>query len=56
MEVPFDDDNHHILINSKYFNCNEIIALKTKENHFGIFHLNIGSLNKHIDGLSNRLE
>ena len=52
-EVPFDDDNHHILINSKYFNINEINTLKTKENHFGILHLNTVSLNKHIDGLSN---
>ena len=53
IEVPFDDDNHHIFIDSKYFNINEINALKTKENHFGILHLNIVSLNKHIDGLSN---
>ena len=45
IEVPFDDDNHHILINSKYFNINE--------HHFGILHLNIESLNKHIDGISN---
>ena len=53
IEVPFADDNRNILINSKYFNINEINALKTKENHFGILHLNIASLNKHIDGLSN---
>ena len=52
IEVPFDDDNHHILINSKYFN-NEINVLKTKENHFAILHLNTPSLNKYIDGLSN---
>ena len=38
IEVPFDDDNHHIFIDSKYFNINEINALKTKENHFGILH------------------
>ena len=53
IEVPFADDNYHILINSKYFNINEMNALKTKENHFGILHLNIASLNKHINGLSN---
>ena len=53
IEVPFNDDNHHILINSKYFNVNEINTLKRKENHFGILHLNIASLNKHIDGLFN---
>ena len=29
VEVTFDDDNHHILINSKYFNVNEINVLKT---------------------------
>ena len=28
-------------------------ALKTKENRFGILHLNITSLYKHVDGLSN---
>ena len=55
IEVPFDDDNHHVLLNSKYFNVNEINALKTKENHFGILHLNIVSLNKHINCLSNLL-
>ena len=55
IEVPFDDDNHHILINSKYFNSNAVNALKSKENHFSILHLNIASLNKHIDGLSNLL-
>ena len=32
IKVPFDDDNHHILINSKYLNINEMNALKTKEN------------------------
>ena len=55
IEVPFDHDNHHILINSKYFNINEINALKTKENHFGILRLSIASLNKHVHGISNLL-
>ena len=55
MKVPSDDDNHDILINSKYFNINEMNALKTKENHFSILHLNIVCLNKHLDGLSNLL-
>ena len=53
IEVPFDDDNHHILINSKYLNIDEINTLKTKENHFGTLHLNIASLKKHADGISN---
>ena len=30
-------------------------ALKTKKKHFGILHVNIASLNKYIDGLSNLL-
>ena len=34
IEVPFDDDNPHIPISSKYFNTNEINALKTKEKSF----------------------
>ena len=37
IEVPFDDDNHHILINSKYFNINEINTLKTKEKIILVF-------------------
>ena len=41
--MPFDDGNHHILINSKYFNINEINAIKAKENHFGILNLSIAS-------------
>ena len=53
IEITFDDDNHHILINSKHFNINEMNPLKTKENHFGILHLNIASLNEHVDGFSN---
>ena len=43
IEFPFDDGNHHIHINSEYFNINEMNALKTKENHFGILHINIAS-------------
>ena len=38
IEVSFDDDNHRIIINKKYFNINEINALKTKGNHFAILH------------------
>ena len=44
IKVPFDNDNHHILIKSKCFNINEINTITTKENHFGILHLNIASL------------
>ena len=51
--MSFDDDGDHVLINSKYFDVNELNAIATKENHFGILHLNTASLNKHIDSLSN---
>lgn len=43
----FDDDYHHVLINSKYFDTNECNTIKTKEYYSGIFHLNIVSLKKH---------
>ena len=55
IEVSFDYNNHYVLINSKYFRINEVNALKTKENYFGIPHLIIVSLNKLIDGLFNLL-
>ena len=42
MEVLFDDDDHHNLINS--FNTNEIDVLKTKESHFCILNVNIAPL------------
>ena len=41
-----NDDNYHILINSIFFNIYEV--LEPKENHFGIFYLNVASLNKQI--------
>ena len=44
IEVAFDDDDHHVLINSKYFSINEVNDLKTKENHFSFLDLNIASL------------
>ena len=49
MEMPFDDNDHHTFINSKYYNVNELDALNNKANYFGILHLHIASLNKHID-------
>ena len=55
IEMPFDDNNHHTFINSKYYNINELNALNNKVNYFGILHLNIASLSKHIDSLSNFL-
>ena len=53
--MPFDDNNHHTFINSKYYNINELNALNNNANHFGIVHLNIASLSKHNDSLSNVL-
>ena len=55
IEMPFDDNDHHTFINSKYYNINELNALNNKVNYFGILHLNIASLSKHIDSLSNFL-
>ena len=42
--MPFDDNDHHTFINSKYFDINELNALNNKANYFGILHLNIASL------------
>ena len=53
--MPFDDNDHHTVINSKYYHINELNALNNKANYFGIFHINIAFLNKHIDSLSNVL-
>ena len=55
IELPFDDDVHHVFMDSKYFNTNEINALRTKENQFNIRQLHIASLNKHTDSISNLL-
>ena len=51
IELPFDDNDHHTFINSKYYDINELNALNNKGNYFGILHLNITSLSKHIDSL-----
>ena len=52
IKMPFDDNDHHTFINSKYYNINELNALNNKGNYFGILHLNIASLSKHIGSLS----
>ena len=44
--MPFDDNDHHTFINSKYCDINELNALNNKANYFGILHLNIASLSK----------
>ena len=55
IEIPFDDNDYYTFINSKYYDINELNALNSKANYFGILHLNIASLNKHIDSLSDVL-
>ena len=45
--MPFDNDDELRLIDSKYYNINELNSLQTKQNYFGILYLNIASLNKH---------
>ena len=52
--LPFDNENHYILITSTDFIINKINALETNGNNFSILHLNIVLLNKH-NGLSNLL-
>ena len=52
IEMPFDDNDHHTFINSKYYDINELNTLNNKSNYFGILHLNMTSLSKHIDSLS----
>ena len=44
-----DDNDHHAFINSTYYNINKLNSLNNKANYFGILHLNIASLSKHID-------
>ena len=53
--TPFDDNDHHTFINSKYYDINRVNSRNNKANYFGILHLNIASLSKHIDSLSNVL-
>ena len=39
IEMPFDDNDHHTFINSKYYDINKLNALNNKGNYFGILHL-----------------
>ena len=45
--MPFDDNDYHTFINSKYYHINELNALNNKAYYFGILRLNIASLSKH---------
>ena len=53
INTPYDDENHHIHINSKYYDVMEFNNLKIRDSAFGFFHLNIASLSKHFDNLYN---
>ena len=50
-----DESDHQIFINSKCHDVNELNVINNKVNYFWILHLNIASLNKHIDILSSVL-
>ena len=51
-----DNDENHIAINSQYYDINEFNKLDFKPDcSFSIGHVNIASLNKHVDDLYNLL-
>ena len=45
--MSFDEDNHPVFIDSKYYNINEPNALRVKQNYFRLLH-QIASVNKYI--------
>ena len=50
--VNIDDDDLPSSVNSKYFDITQLNSLKLDlPSSFGLFHVNIASLNKHIDDL-----
>ena len=55
INVPLDNEDHPVSINSRYYDIDEFSKLDFKENDFGILHLNIASLNKHMNDLQNFL-
>ena len=55
IEMYLDESDHQIFINSKCHDVNELNVINNKVNYFWILHLNIASLNKHIDILSSVL-
>ena len=55
-QMPFDDDDHPIHIECKYYDTISFNKINGLNDHkFGILHLNIASLNKHFDDLCNLL-
>ena len=55
IEMSFDENDHHTFVISKYYDINGLNALNNKAMYFGILHLNITSLKKYIDSLSDVL-
>ena len=52
LNYDYDDDQFQLNINSKYYDINKLNSLKLdKLSSFGLFHVNIASLNLHIDDL-----
>ena len=52
IETPFNDSDHRVLIDSKYYDIKDFNKLNINKNSsFAIFHLNIASLLKHFDDL-----
>ena len=52
LENDDDDDNFSTHVNSKYYDINQLNSLKLDlPSSFDLFHVNIASLNKHIDDL-----
>ena len=47
--MPYD---HYTFLNSKYYVIDKLNILNNMANYFRILHLNINSLNEHIDSLS----
>ena len=46
-----EDEFHSTQVNSKYYDIDQLKLLPDLPSSFGLFHINIASLNKHIDNL-----
>ena len=55
-ETPFNDSNHPVYIDSKYYDIHDLNELNINKNSsFGALHLNIASVSKHFDDSQNFL-
>ena len=55
IEIPLNDEKHTVHIDSKYYNLSDFNDLIIDPAALGVMHLNIASLSKHFDDLSNLL-